>query len=98
MEKQMREIYTKEIFLRFQDEVVKSTAYLKCDIIRENDNQCVYTILRAVIEEQSWKVRQIVYDKILVLQSAIVVVLRLKELCVDILFSYTEVLILCIAN
>ncbi|KAK9904611.1 hypothetical protein M0R45_000573 [Rubus argutus] len=53
----------KEIFLRFQDEVVKSTAYLKCDIIREDDNQCVYTILRAVIEEQSWKVRQIIYDK-----------------------------------
>lgn len=63
MKKQMREIYTKEIFLRFQDEVVKGTAYLKCDIIREDDNQCVYTILRVAIEEKSWKVRQIVYDK-----------------------------------
>ncbi|KAL6138692.1 hypothetical protein ACLB2K_063971 [Fragaria x ananassa] len=64
IEKQMREVYTKEIFLRFQDEVVKSTAYLKCETLKEDENECSYIVLRAADEEQSWKRRQIVYDKI----------------------------------
>ncbi|XP_024199802.1 protein FAR1-RELATED SEQUENCE 5-like [Rosa chinensis] len=64
IEKQMREVYTKEIFLRFQDEVVKSTAYLKCETLKEDENECVYNVLRAADDEQSWKLRQIVHDKV----------------------------------
>ncbi|XP_004309932.1 PREDICTED: protein FAR1-RELATED SEQUENCE 5-like [Fragaria vesca subsp. vesca] len=55
IEKQMREVYTKEIFLRFQDQVVKSTAYLKCETLKEDEHDCVYTVLRAADDEQSWK-------------------------------------------
>ncbi|KAL6209159.1 hypothetical protein ACLB2K_020102 [Fragaria x ananassa] len=64
IEKQMREVYTKEIFLRFQDQVVKSTAYLKCETLKEDEHECVYTVLRAADDEQSWKVRQIIHDKV----------------------------------
>ncbi|XP_024156293.1 protein FAR1-RELATED SEQUENCE 5-like [Rosa chinensis] len=64
IEKQLREVYTKEIFLNLQNEVVKSTAYLKCEILKEDENECVYTVLRAADDEQSWKLRQIIHDKV----------------------------------
>ncbi|XP_050378184.1 protein FAR1-RELATED SEQUENCE 5-like [Argentina anserina] len=64
IEKQMREVYTKEIFLRFQDELVKSTAYLKCEIEKEDESECMYMVIRAPYNEQSWKRRHIFHDKV----------------------------------
>ncbi|KAL6175173.1 hypothetical protein ACLB2K_051816 [Fragaria x ananassa] len=60
----MREVYTKEIILKFQDQVVKSTAYLKCETLKEDEHECVYTVLRAADDEQSWKVRHIIHNKV----------------------------------
>ena len=49
----MRGLYTKTIFLKFQDEAIQSTAYLKCDVIREGEEECVYVVLRADAESST---------------------------------------------
>ncbi|XP_068312593.1 protein FAR-RED IMPAIRED RESPONSE 1-like [Pyrus communis] len=62
IEKEMRGLYTKTIFLKFQDEVIQSTAYLKCDAIRQDEKECVYVVIRA--DAKSSTLRRIVHDKI----------------------------------
>ncbi|KAM1474235.1 hypothetical protein ACFX2I_030272 [Malus domestica] len=44
------------------DEVIESTAYLKCDAIREDEKECVYIVIRADVESST--LRNIVHDKV----------------------------------
>ncbi|KAK3182984.1 hypothetical protein Dsin_030270 [Dipteronia sinensis] len=57
IEKQMVEIYTRKISYTFQEELWESFYYI-VELIRENDDQCIYTIERP--DESSSRVREIV--------------------------------------
>ncbi|XP_020242983.1 protein FAR-RED IMPAIRED RESPONSE 1-like [Asparagus officinalis] len=63
---QMVDIYTNEIYYKFEAEVCDSFNY-KLQFVRETDNQSVYQIQRKKLAKS--KVREIVYDKDLDLVS-----------------------------
>lgn len=61
IEKEMMGLYTKEIFLLFQDELVESEAYLKIEFSREEGEATVYTVVKEV--EGASRMRRIYFDK-----------------------------------
>jgi len=56
---QMVDIYTREIFYKFQDELLEMMTY-KFEFVREDEYQTVYEIRR---KQDTRKVKEIVYDK-----------------------------------